>query len=83
MTDDRTVAQRRADELDDLEREAERAVYELKMARQRVTECVEAASRAELRYERAALWIKADELRTQLADVEAEAAAIAMPKGDS
>lgn len=72
--------QQAADELDRLFAAKRSADELLVRAKRELKECQTNALRAESFYKRQALWIRADELRRELAKVEAEAASIGMTK---
>ena len=65
-----------ADELDELFDQVRRADADLHRAESYVERAARASTVAHLRYKRKALWIRADELRHELAEVENEALSI-------
>ncbi len=75
---DRYVSQRaiKQDELQTLFEEKRRAQNAINIAQLNLEAAQAHARVCELRYSRQALWIRADELRKQLAEVEAQVARI-------
>lgn len=70
------------DQLQQLYLDRKDAEWALRQAEKLTQDCRARALRAELRYRRQALWIKADELRRELQKTEMAAAAIHIPKED-